>query len=63
MFINDASKKFWEITHSGNEHSVRFGRIGADGQEKTKSFDSAKAAQRDVDRLIREKVRKGYEKK
>ena len=61
--ISDSSKKFWEITHSGVEHSVRFGRIGTNGQEKTKSFDSIEAAQRDVDRLIREKVRKGYEKK
>jgi predicted DNA-binding WGR domain protein len=54
------SNKFWEIRVHGSQHTVRFGRIGSNGQSQTKSFDSETAAQRDADRLIAEKRRKGY---
>jgi predicted DNA-binding WGR domain protein len=59
-FREGNSSKFWEITVSGYEHTVRFGRIGSNGQSQTKSFPSVSAAQNDADRLIAEKKRKGY---
>ena len=38
------SSKFWEVNREGAALTVRFGRIGADGQTQTKSFaDDAKA--------------------
>ncbi|MEI7688162.1 MAG: AAA domain-containing protein, partial [Planctomycetota bacterium] len=59
-FIEGASKKFWEILVEGSQHTVRFGRIGAQGQSRTKSFPDEAAARRDAERLLREKVVKGY---
>jgi predicted DNA-binding WGR domain protein len=59
-FTDDGSKKFWEITLAGSQHTVRFGRIGTKGQTITKAFDDAVAARRDCDRLIRTKTGKGY---
>ena len=55
------SQKFWEITLCGAQHTVRFGRIGAQGQSRTKSFADEATANRDYKRLIREKLAKGYE--
>ena len=60
-FHSDKSNKFWEISLSGTEHTVKFGRIGTDGQTRTKSFDDDASARRDFDRLVRDKLRKGYE--
>ncbi|HNL22885.1 MAG TPA: WGR domain-containing protein, partial [Rhodocyclaceae bacterium] len=59
-FQGDGSQKFWEITVSGSAHTVRFGRIGSQGQSQTKSFASDLAAQNEASRLIAEKKRKGY---
>jgi predicted DNA-binding WGR domain protein len=59
-FREGYSSKFWEIDVTGTDHTVRFGRIGTNGQSQTKSFSSEAAAQKDADRLIAEKQRKGY---
>jgi predicted DNA-binding WGR domain protein/very-short-patch-repair endonuclease len=59
-FRDDKSSKFWEIRLAGNEHTVRFGRIGTSGQSQTKVFGSEAQARHDADRLIREKLHKGY---
>ena len=59
-FRDGSSSKFWEIAVSGREHTVRFGRIGGDGQSQTKTFATDAEAQRDANRLIAEKTRKGY---
>jgi predicted DNA-binding WGR domain protein len=59
-FTSGTSHKFWEITMNDHEHTVRFGRIGSAGQEKTKSFYSAMEAEKDARRLINEKIAKGY---
>jgi DNA ligase-1 len=60
---DEKSSKFWEITTSGNDVTVRFGRIGTSGQTQTKSFGDADAAQKHADKLIAEKTEKGYEEK
>ncbi len=54
------SDKFWSIELQGAAHTVRFGRTGTQGQKQTKQFASAVAAQKSHDRLIREKLAKGY---
>jgi predicted DNA-binding WGR domain protein len=54
------TEKFWEITVDGDEHTVRFGRIGSAGQSRSKSFSDDAAAVRDAERLIREKLANGY---
>ncbi len=59
-FISGSSRKFWEISVSGNSFTVRFGRIGTAGQSQTKSFAEEPTAKREADKLIAEKLRKGY---
>jgi predicted DNA-binding WGR domain protein len=59
-FRDDRSSKFWEISLQGDRHTVRFGRIGTEGQSQTKIFPDRTSAARDADRLVREKTRKGY---
>ena len=51
----------WAITVDGSSHTVRYGRIGTDGQQKTKELGDEDEAQEDADRLIAEKTGKGCE--
>ncbi len=59
-FRSDTSSKFWEITLSGTRHCVRFGRIGAAGQEAVKEFADESRARQNSEALIRQKLAKGY---
>jgi predicted DNA-binding WGR domain protein len=59
-FVGGTSAKFWETTVSGNDVTVRFGRIGTEGQTQTKTLPDADAATQHADRLIASKVAKGY---
>ncbi len=61
-FIGGSSRKFWEISVSDNSFTVRFGRIGTAGQSQTKSFPDEDTAKREAEKLIAEKVKKGYVK-
>ena len=60
VFQDGSSNKFWEISLSDCEVTVRFGRIGTAGQAQTKSFDSTSAAKTHHDKLVAEKRKKGY---
>jgi len=62
-FIGGASKKFWEISQSGNSLTVRFGRIGTAGQTQTKTFADEARAKREAATLTAEKLKKGYVEK
>jgi predicted DNA-binding WGR domain protein len=59
-FVGGSSRKFWEISVSGNSFTVRFGRIGTTGQSQAKSFANATKAKREASSLIAEKLKKGY---
>ena len=58
--VEGNSSKFWEVSTNGAEVTVRFGRIGTNGQSQTKSLADATAAQRLAEKLIAEKTGKGY---
>ena len=58
--VEGASNKFWEVEVSGNDVTTHWGRIGTNGQSKTKTFATAAAAQKEHDDLVREKLAKGY---
>ena len=60
-FVEGTSSKFWEVSISGCDVTVRYGRIGTDGQTQTKSFGDTAAAQKHADKLIAAKVKKGYQ--
>ena len=59
-FIGGGSEKFWEVGRDGAEVTVRFGRIGTNGQTQTKDLGSDGAAIAHLDKLVAEKVKKGY---
>lgn len=59
-FIAGTSSKFWEITVRGKEVLVRFGRIGTEGQATTKTFVDEASAAKHAEKVIREKLAKGY---
>ena len=59
--VEGTSAKFWEVAREGVAVTVRYGRIGTDGQAKTKEFADEAAAVRHAEGLIEEKVGKGYE--
>ncbi|QGM46401.1 WGR and DUF4132 domain-containing protein [Methylocystis heyeri] len=59
-YRDDKSAKFWEGRVDGETLTVRFGRIGTNGQTKDKTFASAAAAQKEFDKLTKEKTSKGY---
>ncbi len=58
--IGGRSRKYWHVTVDGSELVVSFGRIGTQGQLKRKPFASQEAARREAERLIRQKLAKGY---
>jgi predicted DNA-binding WGR domain protein len=60
-FSEGKSKKFWEITVSGSDVTVRFGRIGTQVQTQTKSFSDSDKADKHAAKLIEEKFAKGYQ--
>jgi len=60
VYMDAKSSKFWNIELSGSSHTVTYGRIGTNGQSSTKSFPSEEAAKKDADKLVKEKLGKGY---
>jgi predicted DNA-binding WGR domain protein len=60
-FVGGNSAKFWQVTVTGCGVTVRFGRLGTDGQVQTKEFPSAAAASGHAERLIAQKAAKGYQ--
>ncbi len=58
--VEGTSSKFWEVALDGADVTVRFGRIGTNGQTKTKTHASPEAARKDHDKLVKEKTNGGY---
>lgn len=59
-FSDGSSNKFWNIELQGKKFTVQFGRIGTAGQTQTKAFGSADEAKKAYEKLIKEKLGKGY---
>jgi uncharacterized protein (TIGR02996 family) len=60
QYSDAKSHKFWNIEVSGTSFTVTYGKVGSAGQTQTKTFASADKAQAEADKLIREKLKKGY---
>src|SRR5207253_2108348 len=54
------SHKFWNIELQGTSFTVTYGRIGAKGQTQTKTFPTEEKARQEHDKLVKEKLAKGY---
>jgi predicted DNA-binding WGR domain protein/uncharacterized protein YwqG len=59
-FKDDKSSKFWEIETNGKNFTVTFGKIGIAGQSQTKEFESEEKALKEAEKLVNEKLKKGY---
>jgi predicted DNA-binding WGR domain protein len=57
---NGKSSKFWEAEVRDTTMVIRYGRIGTDGRELTKSYPSQAAAQASLDSTTQDKLRHGY---
>jgi uncharacterized protein (TIGR02996 family) len=59
-FSDGKSDKFWSIEREGKQLTVTYGRMGSKGQTQTKELPDEAAAEKEEERLIREKQGKGY---
>jgi predicted DNA-binding WGR domain protein len=59
-FKEGTSNKFWEINLDGSSFTTTYGKIGTDGQTTEKSYGDDDKAQKEYDKLIAEKTKKGY---
>jgi uncharacterized protein (TIGR02996 family) len=60
VYSDDRSHKFWNIELKGRSFSVTFGRQGTAGQMQTKDFADEVKARKEHDKLVAEKLAKGY---
>ena len=58
--IEGSASKFWEVSVDDAKLTVRYGRIGTQGQTKDKDFVSSDAATKEKNKLVKEKTSKGY---
>ncbi|MBK7884818.1 MAG: WGR domain-containing protein [Chitinophagaceae bacterium] len=59
-FSDTTSNKFWEIAIENSKMITRFGRMGTKGQTLIKTFDDDATALKEKEKMIEEKLRKGY---
>ncbi len=59
-FVGGSSAKFYEVSTSGSKVTVRFGRIGTEGQIQVKTLANADAAAKHAEKLVSQKLAKGY---
>ncbi|MGC4892568.1 DUF4132 domain-containing protein [Micromonospora sp. DT31] len=59
-FVGGSSAKFWEVGQHDATVTVRYGSLGAQGRTQLKELGSPAEAAAHADRLVAEKLRKGY---
>ncbi|MDR2235000.1 MAG: DUF4240 domain-containing protein [Chryseobacterium sp.] len=61
-FINqeELSDKFWNIDYAGTTQKISFGKTGTKGRETVKEFADEKECIRESEKLISQKIKKGY---
>lgn len=62
-YADGKSFKFWKVELKGTIVATQYGRIGSAGQETQKDFGSPEKAQKEYDKLVAEKLGKGYVEK
>ncbi|MEQ1568322.1 MAG: WGR domain-containing protein [Myxococcota bacterium] len=59
-YIQGNQAKFWEVSRRGSSLTVSSGKIGGTPKTRTKQLSDFMAAEQEFDRLIRDKLRRGY---
>jgi uncharacterized protein (TIGR02996 family) len=60
VYTDAKSNKFWNIDLQGSSFIVTFGKVGSKGQTQTKDFPDGQKARKAHDKLVAEKLAKGY---
>ena len=60
-FEEGNSSKFWRARVEGKSLYVNYGKIGSAGQTQVKEFGTPDLATKEYDKLVREKLKKGYQ--
>ena len=60
-FKDAHSSKFWEVSVAGSTVTVRYGKIGTNGQTSVKELDSPEQAQEHATKQAAGKLKKGYQ--
>ncbi|CAA9196098.1 DUF6493 family protein [Flavobacterium collinsii] len=58
--IDGNSDKFWEIEVTGSQFKVTYGKNGTAGISQTKSFATEEECLKTAEKLVAEKIKKGY---
>lgn len=59
-FVGGSSAKFYELSVQGTTVTIQYGRLGTSGQASARSFADSGTAIKHAEKLIREKLGKGY---
>jgi predicted DNA-binding WGR domain protein len=60
-FKDSKSHKFWEVEVKGSSVGVHFGKMSApNGQTSSKELESPEAAKKEMEKMIKAKLKKGY---
>jgi uncharacterized protein YwqG/predicted DNA-binding WGR domain protein len=59
-FSDGQAHKFYQVTVDQTEVTIRYGRIGTQGQTSTSTYATPEAAQAEANKKIEEKLKKGY---
>lgn len=59
-FKDDKSSKFWEINREDDCFVVTYGKIGTDGTSQTKTFTDSAIAEKEYEKMVKSKTKKGY---
>lgn len=59
-YIDGNSDKFWQIEVAGLEYTVTYGKNGTSGTSQTKSFATDEECLKSAEKILAEKVKKGY---
>ena len=57
----EGSHKFYEVKVDGVDVTIRYGRIGDQGRIQNTSYDTPEKAQKEAEKKIKSKLKKGYE--
>ncbi|EMN42486.1 WGR domain-containing protein [Leptospira weilii] len=60
IYKEEKSDKFWNIDIAGNTFTVTYGKTGTAGQTQTKKFKDEAACLKEAQKLLNEKLKKGY---
>ncbi len=63
VFNDGTSNKYWEIDLNNCSFTVHYGKIGTTGTKNTKSFNNIEKAEKEYNKTIASKVKKGYVEK